>query len=513
MIINVTYDPSVNSAPSTFKSAVNAVVAYYESTFTNPVTINIEVGYGTTPANTPGGPTLLNSTTNPTTGGENHAPGFSFSYTEVLQALSKDAQSATQKTAYATLPANSPDNGTLFLTYAQAQALGLAPATGIPIGISSTDRTVPNSSVVFDGYVGVNSSISTYNVLISTLEHEFSEVMGRTSSLAASAPSYTVMDLFRYANPSTSPSSGTRDTNKMPPGASTGPTSVAYFSVNNGATDLATWNNYAKYGDLGDLVNGAPSGTAASWASDPFGTGAVTTLPPVDIELMNVLGWNTAAGPLTVKGVVASAPGGAGAIGSGLVELPGQKITFTLTMSEPVKVTGTPMLSLSDNGVATYDPVHSTSTSLAFNYVVGASNTDSAALAVIGVNLNGGNITDAAGNAANLAGAYITSNFQIWTDTQDKWNVKNGNFVASSNWIAGGVPGPTNDALIPGINTPYTVTSAASQTVTSVITGPLATLDITGGTFTAIFGTGPDPVALTQVPNGTGNGGLIKVES
>ena len=46
MIINVTYDSSVGSAPTGFTSVVNAVVQYYESTFTNPIAVNIDVGYG-----------------------------------------------------------------------------------------------------------------------------------------------------------------------------------------------------------------------------------------------------------------------------------------------------------------------------------------------------------------------------------------------------------------------------------------------------------------------------------
>ncbi len=46
LVINVSYDASCNNAPAAFKTAVAAVVSYYESQFTNPITISIDVGYG-----------------------------------------------------------------------------------------------------------------------------------------------------------------------------------------------------------------------------------------------------------------------------------------------------------------------------------------------------------------------------------------------------------------------------------------------------------------------------------
>jgi len=41
--LNVVYDASVNSAPAQFKTAVAAVVQYFESIFTDPITITIDV--------------------------------------------------------------------------------------------------------------------------------------------------------------------------------------------------------------------------------------------------------------------------------------------------------------------------------------------------------------------------------------------------------------------------------------------------------------------------------------
>ena len=49
MNLNISYG-STSGAPAAFFSAVNYVVGLFDSTFTNNVTVNIEVGYGTFPA-------------------------------------------------------------------------------------------------------------------------------------------------------------------------------------------------------------------------------------------------------------------------------------------------------------------------------------------------------------------------------------------------------------------------------------------------------------------------------
>ena len=46
LVINVVYDPGVSNAPAAFTADVQSVVNYYESHFSNPITITIDVGYG-----------------------------------------------------------------------------------------------------------------------------------------------------------------------------------------------------------------------------------------------------------------------------------------------------------------------------------------------------------------------------------------------------------------------------------------------------------------------------------
>src|SRR5882672_4870674 len=46
LIINVSYDASVSNAPTGFKETVAQVVQYFQANFSDPITINISVGYG-----------------------------------------------------------------------------------------------------------------------------------------------------------------------------------------------------------------------------------------------------------------------------------------------------------------------------------------------------------------------------------------------------------------------------------------------------------------------------------
>ncbi len=83
----------------------------------------------------------------------------------------------------------------------------------------------------------------------------------------------------------------------------------------------------------------------------------------------------------------------------------GQAISFTLATSEPVTVTGSPVLTLNDGGTASYNAAASTSTSLVFSTTVAAGQ-NAATLAVTGVTLpTGATIQDGAGNNAVLTGA------------------------------------------------------------------------------------------------------------
>jgi hypothetical protein len=98
MQINVSFDQNPATLPAGFVAAVDYVVNYFDSTFTNPVTVNIDVGYGEIAGQSLGTDAL----------GESETYIDSVAYSQALAALKANQPSPTQQAAYSTLPATSP---------------------------------------------------------------------------------------------------------------------------------------------------------------------------------------------------------------------------------------------------------------------------------------------------------------------------------------------------------------------------------------------------------------------
>jgi hypothetical protein len=260
--IVIDYDSSVSNAPAAFRTDINIAVQYLESLFTNPITITIDVGYGEI-AGQPLGPGDLGES-EPAINGQ---AGYDYiaPYSSVQSALL--AQNASGSS---TLPATSPFSGNLLVTSAEAKALGL---------IAS------NSGV--DGYVGFSSSLpfsyadnvtppSNENYFIGVVEHEITEDMGRVSLVNDGPNYYSVMDLYRWSSP------GVRDT-------ATG--GAGYFSINDGTTNLGTWNNQTSNGDLGDWYPSGPAPNGDDAFNDYSSSGVINIVSQNDITLMEALGY------------------------------------------------------------------------------------------------------------------------------------------------------------------------------------------------------------------------------
>ena len=117
MKFNLTYGPDIANAPDGFKATVEAVAAFFESTFTDPVTINVKVERGLS-----GG--LL--------GHSDYALTGPYTFAQITTALAQETHSGSDVIALAHLPTVDPISGThaYYMTSAQAKALGLqAPAT------------------------------------------------------------------------------------------------------------------------------------------------------------------------------------------------------------------------------------------------------------------------------------------------------------------------------------------------------------------------------------------------
>ena len=243
-----------------FSAAVNEAVAYLKSVITNPVTINVDVGWGEVGGQKIGSNTLGESDTNYV------GP---YTYGQIESALTADVSSSADAAALSTLPNTDPTGGGAFyITTAEAKALGL---------VAATDPTI-------DGFVGFSSATSwdfnpngrgvagEYDI-IGTIEHEITEVMGRSAGLNDPAGSgYTVLDLFRYSAP--------------------GPLAVKRKRL---SLFFRRWRNYSILitsikTQAGTLETRLPVRAMTLFLAFT-NAGVADVVTPTDLTVMNVLGW------------------------------------------------------------------------------------------------------------------------------------------------------------------------------------------------------------------------------
>ena len=258
--IHVTYDSSVGNAPTAFTSIVQKVADFFANAFQDSthITINIDVGYGEVDGMRMGIGALGESVTN---------------LQDVSYSNLTSAYSASGLSLGSSVPA-----GNLYVSYAEAKALNI---------------TITSPQTV-DGYVGFSSKsgIFDYNNadgvssnqydFYGTVAHEFSEVMGRILLVGGTinnAPSYTAYDFFHFS------SSGVQDFSG----------NGGYFSIDQGATNLAYFNNPSNGGDAGDWANSGTSnsGGSVSDAFNAFGTtGHVEPISNTDLLALQALGYH-----------------------------------------------------------------------------------------------------------------------------------------------------------------------------------------------------------------------------
>ena len=263
MNINVTYDASVTSATNSaqIQTGFNAAAQYIQNLYTNNITINITVYWGSY---------------GPFAGGVGFGSSDTtfvgtFTYAALTNALRNSRTTLSDSNAVASLPATDPIDGNLWwLPRAEAKALGLG-SPNVQANDSNLDGSVgfgTNFNFTFDP---TNRAISGKYDFIAVAEHEITEVMGRVYFDLSTT--FVPYDLFRFSGP------GVRTFSTTAPSV--------YFSVDNGVTNLRNFNPVQSSGDLTDW---ALSG-AADCCDYQIGSAKKPVLSFADMTALDVIGY------------------------------------------------------------------------------------------------------------------------------------------------------------------------------------------------------------------------------
>ena len=270
LVITPSWDSSITNDPNaaTIESTINTAIEYYQTRFSDPITVTIKFQ-------------------EITTAGLGHSSWwyYNISYSQFRTALQNDAATANDTIALANLPtgANNPVTGTgiIRVKTANLRALGITGKnSGLPGGV--------------DGIIGLHTSrmnLSRASTdpnkydLLATIEHEIDEVLGLASSLDSNAGDPLPEDLFRY----TSSGNRTFTTNN----------DDAYFSID-GANLLARFNQDSA-GDYGDWWT---AGVHQPQVQDAFATAGATPDPGTELIALDVIGYNLVPVPQpTITGI------------------------------------------------------------------------------------------------------------------------------------------------------------------------------------------------------------------
>ncbi len=253
-------DSYFNSNTEALQADATIAAAHFSAIYSNNVTLHITIQADTSYN------ALASSVAN---------YGSITNYSTVRSALQANASTAASISATNALPSAAPPSalaGGFRMTTAESKALGLSAAAD-----TTSDGTVYVSSTANWNFAGTTTPTAGAYSLVNALEHEISEVMGRTTNInQASWKWNSPIDLLRYTAPGVLNMSS----------AATG----VYFSIDGGMTVGRAYNapnnNYA---DIQDWASGA--------VVDPFdayaATGQYHDMSLIDQELLNTIGWRS----------------------------------------------------------------------------------------------------------------------------------------------------------------------------------------------------------------------------
>ena len=260
--LNLIYDGSVAAAPAAFKTAITFAADFLESLILNPITVNIQVGYGEYDNG------ALPIGDNLSLGGA--LSGLSVGYSALKSALVASAATPADQIAIASLPNSDPTGGAnFFVGDAEARALGLLPA----------------NSTMIDGAVGFNNTVSwNYSTDGQAVPGEIDFVGAAELELihALGMQLGTPLMLFRYSAP------GVRELIVNSDGETTPP---AYFSIDGGNTNLGSYLVSSDSTLWNSAVAGSSIATNDTLAA-PYFPGQEHTFSSTDALELDALGFN-----------------------------------------------------------------------------------------------------------------------------------------------------------------------------------------------------------------------------
>jgi hypothetical protein len=274
----LTIIPTFNSTGATSidaatQTVINNAIAFYQNTFTNNITVNIEFH-------------------NMSTGlGQSLTFIFNVPYTTYCPALAASATSPDDMTAIANTPCGSnPINGNA--------SIGVKSPNGMALGLGTSEQpfgtNCPTASFTGSGCIGLNVALANSlgaGVLFATVEHEIDEVLGLGSALRGTTTPMVPFteDLFRWQ------SAGTRSyaANTSTTHPCGGGTPAAFFSIDGGTTDVDDFNNCNNGGDYGDWITHTPSQVQDAFTN---ASGAATlSISSPEVRALDVIGYSIIA--------------------------------------------------------------------------------------------------------------------------------------------------------------------------------------------------------------------------
>jgi hypothetical protein len=275
----LTIIPTFNSTGATSidaatQTVINNAIAFYQNTFTDNITVNIEFH-------------------NMSSGlGQSTFFFFSILYNTYCTALAANATSPDDMTALANTPCgpSNPTNGSanIGVKSPNGRAIGL----NLPEQLFSTNASCPTPMFTGSGCIGLNVTLANMfpGLLFATVEHEIDEVLGLGSALQGTTTTSTPWpeDLFRWQPGPPVVRSYAANASATNPCATGTP--LAFFSIDGGTHDLDDFNNCNNGGDYGDWITHNPSQVQDAF-TNATGTPTLTVTSP-EVRALDVIGYS-----------------------------------------------------------------------------------------------------------------------------------------------------------------------------------------------------------------------------